>query len=90
MQLPERHVASDISGETQLDVLVDDPAQVAVDDLARKTEWRDTGERGAAGLIERVEHGHAETELGEIRCGAQAGAARADDRDLAARRTKDR
>src|SRR5207245_2216092 len=90
VQLAERHVPADIRRQAQLDVLVDDARDVAVDDLARQAERRDTGERGAAGLFEGVEHRDAHAELGEIARCRQARAARADDRDLAARRTEHR
>ena len=90
MQLAERHVTTDVGRKPKLDVLVDDAGDVAVDDLARQTEWRHAREGGPAGLVERVVNGHAEAELRQVARRRKTGAPRADDRDCAARRTEHR
>src|SRR6266568_3770902 len=66
VQLAERHVTTDVSGQLELDVLVDDAGDVAVDDLARQTERRHACEGRPAGLVERVVDGHAEAELRQV------------------------
>ena len=90
VQLPQPHIATDVGRKAQLNVLVDDPVDVAVDDLARQTERRHARERGAPRLIERVEHGNAEAELREVARGRETRASGADDRDAPARRADDR
>ncbi len=90
MKLAERHVAADEGREPEVDVLVDDAGDIAVDHLARETERRHARERGPAGLIERVVHGDAEAELREVARRREAGAARTNHGDLAARRSEDR
>src|SRR5207244_9410822 len=86
VELLQRHIATDVRRQSQLDVLVDDPVDVAVDDLARKTERWHARERRAAGLIERVEYGHAEAELREVARRRDPRAAGTDDRHAPARR----
>ena len=82
VQLAHLDVAADVGRHLQLDVLVHDPGDVAVDDLARQAERGHARERGPAGLVQRVVHGDAEAELREIARRGEAGAAGADDRDL--------
>src|SRR3989442_1592863 len=81
-ELAELHVTADVGGHLQLDVLVHDPGDVAVDDLARQPEGRDPGERRAAGLVERVVDRDAESELREVARRRQSRAPGPDDRDL--------
>src|SRR5438093_652757 len=90
VQLPQRDIAADIRRQAELDVFVDDAVDVAVDDLARQPERRHARELRPSSLVEGVVDGDAEAELRKVARGGEPGAARADDRHLAARRSEHR
>jgi hypothetical protein len=90
VELAERYILAHERRQAQLDVLVDDAVDVAVDDLAWQAEWRHARERRPTRLVQRVVDRDPKPELAEIARRGEAGAARTDDRHLPTRRSEHR